>query len=55
MKISKSVLLDKKFIWHPFTQHKIAPNPIKIISGKMAKLKDENGKEYLGFNIFLVA
>jgi len=47
MKISKSVLLDKKFIWHPFTQHKIAPNPIKIISGKMAKLKDENGKEYL--------
>ncbi|PPR45492.1 MAG: hypothetical protein CFH23_00614, partial [Alphaproteobacteria bacterium MarineAlpha6_Bin1] len=47
MKISKSVLLDKKFIWHPFTQHKISSEPIKIVSGRMTKLKDDKGKSYL--------
>ncbi len=47
MKNYKSIKLDKKYIWHPFTQHKIAQEPIKIVSGKMTKIKDENGKSYL--------
>ena len=47
MNISKSIKLDKKYIWHPFTQHKISPIPIKIVSGKMSKLKDEKGKTYI--------
>jgi len=47
MKNSKSIKLDKKYIWHPFTQHKISPIPIKIVSGKMTKLKDDKGKTYI--------
>ncbi|PPR35616.1 MAG: Adenosylmethionine-8-amino-7-oxononanoate aminotransferase [Alphaproteobacteria bacterium MarineAlpha6_Bin3] len=47
MKNSKSIKLDQKHIWHPFTQHKISPIPIKIVSGKMTKLKDDKGKTYI--------
>ena len=47
MKNSKSIKEDKKYIWHPFTQHKISNDPIKIVSGKMTKLKDDKGKYYL--------
>lgn len=34
-------------MWHPYTQHKTAPTPIVISSGKGALLWDENGKEYI--------
>ena len=47
MKNSKSIKEDKKYIWHPFTQHKISPIPIKIVSGKMTKLKDDKGRTYI--------
>jgi len=47
MKNSKTIKHDKKYIWHPFTQHKISPDPIKIVSGKMTKLKDDKGNSYL--------
>ena len=47
MKNSKSIKQDKKYIWHPFTQHKISSEPIKIVSGRMTKLKDDKGKSYL--------
>ena len=34
-------------VWHPFTQEKIAPLPIKIARGQGQYLYDENGKSYL--------
>ena len=47
MNKSKSIKNDSKYIWHPFTQHKISSLPIKIVSGKMTKLKDDKGNFYL--------
>lgn len=38
---------DKKHNWHPYTQHKIAPDFPAIVKGKDALLWDENGKEYI--------
>ncbi len=38
---------DKKYNWHPYTQHKTAPNFPAIVKGKDALLWDENGKEYI--------
>lgn len=38
---------DKKHNWHPYTQHKTAPDFPAIVSGKDALLWDENGKEYI--------
>jgi adenosylmethionine---8-amino-7-oxononanoate aminotransferase len=38
---------DKKHNWHPYTQHKTAPNFPAIVKGKNALLWDENGKEYI--------
>ncbi len=40
-------LRDKKHNWHPYTQHKTAPDFPAIVSGKDALLWDENGKEYI--------
>lgn len=34
-------------IWHPFTQHQISPDPIKVISGKGAKLVLEDGRQVI--------
>jgi adenosylmethionine---8-amino-7-oxononanoate aminotransferase len=38
---------DKKFIWHPFTQMKVADAPIHIESGKGAMLFGSDGKSYI--------
>jgi len=38
---------DKKYNWHPYTQHKTAPDFPAIVKGKDALLWDENGKEYI--------
>lgn len=38
---------DRQYLWHPYTQHKTAENPIAIVKGKDALLWDENGKEYI--------
>ncbi|CAM4079286.1 adenosylmethionine--8-amino-7-oxononanoate transaminase [Flavobacterium antarcticum] len=38
---------DRKYLWHPYTQHKTAATPIAIVKGKDALLWDENGKEYI--------
>lgn len=38
---------DKKHIWHPFTQMKIADAPIPIVKGKGVYLFDENNKKYI--------
>ena len=38
---------DKKYNWHPYTQHKTAQDFPAIIKGKDALLWDENNKEYI--------
>jgi adenosylmethionine---8-amino-7-oxononanoate aminotransferase len=38
---------DKRHIWHPFTQHKGAPNPIPIVRAHQATLVGADGAEYL--------
>lgn len=38
---------DREFIWHPFTQEKIADLPIAITHAKGSYLYDEDNKKYL--------
>ncbi len=38
---------DKKFVWHPFTQVKIAPLSIPIVRAEGAYFYDENNKRYI--------
>lgn len=38
---------DKKHIWHPFTQHHTAPDPIPIVRGEGAYLYTEDGRKIL--------
>jgi adenosylmethionine-8-amino-7-oxononanoate aminotransferase len=38
---------DKKVVWHPFTQIKIAPAPIPIVKGEGAYFYDDQGKRYI--------
>jgi adenosylmethionine---8-amino-7-oxononanoate aminotransferase len=44
--------LDRKFVWHPFTQMRdwVKREPIVIIDGKGAVLRDTRGREYLDAN-----
>ena len=44
--------LDRKFVWHPFTQMRdwLKREPIVIASGKGAVLRDVHGREYLDAN-----
>ena len=45
---------DKRFMWHPFTQMRdwCAPDhdPVVIVSGEGALLRDDRGSEYLDGN-----
>ncbi len=41
---------DRKFVWHPFTQVKTAPDPIPIVRGEGVWLFDEAGKRYIDAN-----
>ena len=38
---------DKKHLWHPLTQHKLAGDMLAIVKAKGAVLYDEQGKEYI--------
>ncbi len=38
---------DKKVVWHPFTQIKVAPLPIAIVRGEGAYFFDDKGKRYI--------
>ncbi len=38
---------DKDFVWHPYTQHLTAPDPIPIVSGKGPYLYTDQGEELL--------
>src|SRR5215469_7009092 len=44
--------LDHQFIWHPFTQMRdwLKREPIVIVSGKGAVLRDIKGRKYLDAN-----
>jgi adenosylmethionine-8-amino-7-oxononanoate aminotransferase len=44
--------LDHQFIWHPFTQMRDwrKREPIVIVSGRGAVLRDARGREYLDAN-----
>lgn len=38
---------DKKYLWHPLTQHKLHPETIAITKAKGCVLYDEDGNEYI--------
>jgi len=38
---------DQKHLWHPLTQHKIAPHALPIVKAKGSILYAEDGKEYI--------
>jgi len=44
--------LDQRYVWHPFTQMKdwLRREPIVIVEGQGAVLRDANGREYLDAN-----
>ncbi len=44
--------LDRRYVWHPFTQMKdwLRREPIVIVEGKGAILRDAHGREYLDAN-----
>lgn len=44
--------LDQQFVWHPFTQMRdwLKREPIVIVSGKGAVLRDARGREYIDAN-----
>lgn len=45
---NKSIIAkDKKYVWHPFTQEKLAKDNVPMVSGKGSWLKDADGNEYL--------
>lgn len=39
--------LDRRHVWHPFTQAQTAPDPIPITSAKGIRLYAEDGREFL--------
>ncbi|MES2485065.1 MAG: adenosylmethionine--8-amino-7-oxononanoate transaminase [Bacteroidota bacterium] len=39
--------IGQEALWHPYTQHKTAPPPVKIIRGEGALLWGEDGKQYI--------
>jgi adenosylmethionine-8-amino-7-oxononanoate aminotransferase len=50
--MSNLAQLDKNFVWHPFTQMRdwIKGDPIVIVSGRGAVLRDVRGREFLDAN-----
>jgi len=44
--------LDREYVWHPFTQMRewMGREPIVIVSGRGATLRDDRGREYLDAN-----
>ena len=44
--------LDHRYLWHPFTQMRdwLKREPIVIVGGKGARLRDAHGREYLDAN-----
>ncbi len=45
--IKNIVERDKKYLWHPLTQHKTAANSLAIVKAKETLFWDEDGNEYI--------
>jgi adenosylmethionine-8-amino-7-oxononanoate aminotransferase len=41
------IALDRRHIWHPFTQEQTAPDPVMVVGGEGARLRAASGTEYL--------
>lgn len=41
---------DKKYVWHPFTQHQTAGDPLQVMSAKGTLLFDQNNDAYIDAN-----
>lgn len=52
MTMHRLARLDRKYVWHPFTQMRdwMRTEPRVIVAGKGAVLRDAHGKEYLDAN-----
>jgi adenosylmethionine---8-amino-7-oxononanoate aminotransferase len=50
--MNQTARLDRKFVWHPFTQMRdwLKREPVVIASGQGAVLRDVKGREYLDAN-----
>lgn len=50
--MNKFALLDRQFVWHPFTQMRdwMRHEPIVVASGRGAVLRDTRGREFLDAN-----
>ena len=50
--MNKFAKLDRRFIWHPFTQMRdwLKHEPVVIASGRGAMLRDVQGHDYLDAN-----
>jgi adenosylmethionine-8-amino-7-oxononanoate aminotransferase len=42
--------IDKKYVWHPFTQHQTADEPLYIVKSKRVYLTDIKGDKYIDCN-----
>ena len=42
--------IDKKYVWHPFTQHQTADEPLYIVKSKGVYLTDIKGDKYIDCN-----
>ena len=38
---------DKKVIWHPYTQHKLFPEPVGIVKAKGSYVYDDKGRKFI--------
>jgi adenosylmethionine-8-amino-7-oxononanoate aminotransferase len=47
VEIMNIVELDRKYVWHPFTQERTAPPPLPVVRAAGASLFLENGQELL--------
>lgn len=45
--MSSTLDIDKRHVWHPFTQHQTERDPVVVASAKGASLFDEQGNEIL--------
>ncbi|MEJ6777440.1 MAG: adenosylmethionine--8-amino-7-oxononanoate transaminase [Crocinitomicaceae bacterium] len=48
--MSSIIEKDKKHVWHPFTQHFTAENPMEIVRAEGVRLYDLAGNEYIDAN-----
>lgn len=41
---------DKRYVWHPFTQHQTAGDPLQVVRAEGTLLYDEKGNDYIDAN-----